>query len=89
MLPDRASLFVAGAAANKDDLAFWDSVYGFDFKCIKKLAMIEPLVDCVDDKQICTTISKLISLDLKTVKKSDLVFEVPSLICLEVALFPP
>ncbi|KAK9801381.1 hypothetical protein WJX73_003246 [Symbiochloris irregularis] len=26
MLPDTASLFVAGAAANKDDLAFWDTV---------------------------------------------------------------
>lgn len=38
--------------------------------------MIEPLVDCVEDKQICTNVSRLITLDLNTVQKTDLVFEV-------------
>lgn len=54
-------------------------MYGFNFKCIKKLAMLEPLVDCVDDKQICTSVCKVLSFDLNTVQKSDLAFEVPTL----------
>lgn len=29
-------------------------MYGFDFSCIKALAMTEPLVDCVDPNQIAT-----------------------------------
>lgn len=30
----------------------WDDVYGFDMSCIKKLAMLEPLVDIVDAKNV-------------------------------------
>lgn len=29
-------------------------MYGFDFSCIKSLAMAEPLVDCVDPQQVAT-----------------------------------
>lgn len=32
----------------------WNSVYGFDMSCIKKQAMMEPLVDTVDQNQIVT-----------------------------------
>lgn len=32
----------------------WNNVYGFDMSCIKKQAMMEPLVDTVDQKQIVT-----------------------------------
>lgn len=38
-----------------DKIEYWDNVYGFDFKCIKSLAMTEPLVDCVDPQQVATT----------------------------------
>lgn len=34
--------------------AVWNSVYGFDMSCIKKQAMMEPLVDTVDQNQIVT-----------------------------------
>jgi hypothetical protein len=34
--------------------AVWDQVYGFDMSCIKKQAMVEPLVDVVDANQIVT-----------------------------------
>ena len=34
-----------------EKIDFWDSVYGFDMRCIKKLAMQEPLVDTVDPDQ--------------------------------------
>ena len=39
--------------------AVWNSVYGFDMSCIKKKAMMEPLVDTVDQNQIVTD-SKLL-----------------------------
>jgi hypothetical protein len=32
----------------------WNNVYGFDMSCIKKQAMMEPLVDTVDANQIVT-----------------------------------
>lgn len=35
-------------------LAVWNNVYGFDMRCIKKQAMMEPLVDTVDANQIVT-----------------------------------
>ena len=34
--------------------AVWNNVYGFDMSCIKKQAMMEPLVDTVDANQIVT-----------------------------------
>ncbi len=33
----------------------WDDVYGFDYSCIKEIAMREPLVDCVDLKAVVTS----------------------------------
>lgn len=35
-------------------VSVWNNVYGFDMSCIKKQAMIEPLVDTVDQNQIVT-----------------------------------
>jgi len=32
----------------------WDNVYGFDFSCIKDIALREPLVDTVELKAIVT-----------------------------------
>ena len=32
----------------------WDRVYGFDFSCIKQLALREPLVDTVDARALVT-----------------------------------
>jgi len=32
----------------------WNNVYGFDMTCIRKQAMLEPLVDTVDQNQIVT-----------------------------------
>jgi hypothetical protein len=32
----------------------WDNVYGFDFSCIKDIALREPLVDTVELKAVVT-----------------------------------
>lgn len=35
-------------------LLVWDSVYGFDYSCIKDIALREPLVDTVELKAVVT-----------------------------------
>lgn len=35
-------------------ISVWNNVYGFDMSCIKKQAIMEPLVDTVDQNQIVT-----------------------------------
>ena len=35
-------------------ISVWNNVYGFDMSCIKKQAIMEPLVDTVDQNQIAT-----------------------------------
>ena len=35
-------------------LLVWDNVYGFDYSCIKDIALREPLVDTVDLKAVVT-----------------------------------
>ena len=32
----------------------WDNVYGFDYSCIKDIALREPLVDTVEMKAVVT-----------------------------------
>ena len=39
------------AGRRHEKIDFWDNVYGFDMRCIKALAMQEPLVDTVDPDQ--------------------------------------
>jgi hypothetical protein len=36
------------------DAIVWDNVYGFDFSCIKDIALREPLVDTVELKAVAT-----------------------------------
>ena len=56
---------------------FWDSVYGFDMSCIKKIALTEPLVDTVEAQQIATRVCSFKSIDMSTCTKDDLAFSVP------------
>ncbi|XP_059361021.1 protein arginine N-methyltransferase 8-B-like isoform X3 [Carassius carassius] len=57
MFPDRATLYVVAIEDRqyKDfKIHWWDNVYGFDMTCIRNVAMMEPLVDIVDPKQVVT-----------------------------------
>jgi len=49
-------------------------VYGFDMSPIRKLAMLEPLVDVVDPDQLVSGDTELIRFDLHKVTKADLDF---------------
>jgi hypothetical protein len=41
---------------------------------MKDLAMVEPIVDVVDEKQVMCTAHPLLTIDLKTCTKADLNF---------------
>eukprot|EP00611_Tribonema_gayanum_P024535 TRINITY_DN5444_c0_g3_i2.p2 TRINITY_DN5444_c0_g3~~TRINITY_DN5444_c0_g3_i2.p2 ORF type:complete len:369 (+),score=130.68 TRINITY_DN5444_c0_g3_i2:192-1298(+) len=77
LLPDRASLKIAAIEDEQyraEKIDFWDSVYGFDMKVIKEIALTEPLVDVVDPKTVLSNESAILDLDLSTCTKADLAF---------------
>ncbi len=60
----------------KDEkIGFWDDVYGFNYSCIKDIALREPLVDTVDIKSVVCDPYPIKQLDLLTVTKEELAFE--------------
>ena len=69
MMPDKTTMYVTAIEDREyknNKIHWWDNVYGFNMKRIKKIAASEPLVDTVDKNQICTTHSKLLDFDLYT-----------------------
>lgn len=38
----------------ENSIIVWDNVYGFDYSCIKDIALREPLVDTVELKAVVT-----------------------------------
>jgi len=80
IFPDRATMYIAAIEDQdyKDEkINFWENVYGFDFSCIKDIALREPLVDTVELKTVATDPCVLKSIDLRTAKKEDLTFTAP------------
>ena len=59
----------------QEKIEFWDNVYGFNMKAIKKIALQEPLVDAVNADQINTSTCQLISIDINTMSKEDIPFK--------------
>ncbi|XP_072996490.1 probable protein arginine N-methyltransferase 1 isoform X2 [Typha latifolia] len=80
VLPDKASLYLTAiedAEYKEDKIEFWNDVYGFDMGCIKKQALIEPLVDTVDQKQIVTNCQLLKMMDISKMDPGDASFTAP------------
>jgi len=80
IMPDIANMYVMAIEDTdyrQDKIQFWDNVYGFDFSCIKELALTEPLVDNVPTDGIITHPVRLFNIDLYTVTKEELDFERP------------
>jgi len=78
MMPDVATLYVSAIEDQeyKDEkIGFWDDVYGFDYSCIKDIALREPLVDTVELRSVVCDPAKVLHLDLMTCKKEDLTFK--------------
>ncbi|KAK0552121.1 Nuclear SAM-dependent mono-and asymmetric methyltransferase [Tilletia horrida] len=77
LFPDKATLFLSAIEDEEyknEKIGFWDDVYGFDYSCIKEVALREPLVDTVDVKSVVCDPHPIKHLDLMTVKKEDLAF---------------
>ncbi|KAE7998586.1 hypothetical protein FH972_003117 [Carpinus fangiana] len=80
VLPDKTSLYLTAIedAEYKDDkIEFWNNVYGFDMSCIKKQALMEPLVDTVDQNQIVTNCELLKIMDISKMAPGDASFTAP------------
>ncbi|ORX39988.1 S-adenosyl-L-methionine-dependent methyltransferase [Kockovaella imperatae] len=80
LFPDKASIFLAAIedeAYKEEKINFWDDVYGFDYSCIKDIALKEPLVDCVELNSVATQPCAIKHIDIRTAKKEDLTFKVP------------
>ncbi|ETO36231.1 hypothetical protein RFI_00831 [Reticulomyxa filosa] len=77
IMPDQSNLFLCAIEDGdyKDEkIGFWDNVYGFKMTSLKEEAVKEPLVDVVNNKAVVTDVAKILSIDLYTVKVSDLNF---------------
>ncbi|POY72204.1 putative Methyltransferase [Rhodotorula taiwanensis] len=77
MFPDEATMYLAAIEDQeyKDEkIGFWDDVYGFDYSCIKEIALREPLVDTVELRSVVSNPCKLATFDLLKVTKEDLTF---------------
>ncbi|ORY27214.1 protein arginine n-methyltransferase [Naematelia encephala] len=80
LFPDKATIFLAAIEDQdykEEKINYWDDVYGFDYSCIKDIALKEPLVDCVELKSVVSHPCAIKHIDIKTVQKEDLIFKVP------------
>ena len=78
VFPDRAVMKICAIEDGdyrKEKIDFWDNVYGFDMKCIKQTALLEPLVDTVENDAVITNQSELYNIDIRTVKVEELAFK--------------
>ncbi|KAG8778640.1 hypothetical protein FRC15_010647 [Serendipita sp. 397] len=80
MFPDKASIYIAAIEDQEykeEKINFWDNVYGFDYSCLKEVALREPLVDTVDIKAVVTDPYLLKEINVMTVTKEELAFKAP------------
>lgn len=77
ILPDKCTMHIAGIedAQYKDEkIHYWEDVYGFDYSPFIKVAMVEPLVDTVDNNSLITTPHQFFEFDINTVTAEELAF---------------
>ena len=60
------SLLMNYESFQEEKIHWWDDVYQFDMSCIKNVALVEPLVDVVDPKQVNCTHAKLKTFNIET-----------------------
>ncbi|CAF0724480.1 unnamed protein product [Didymodactylos carnosus] len=78
IFPDKCNLYLCAIedrSYRDEKINWWYNVYGFDMSAIREVAIKEPLVDCVDNRQVVTSHCLLKEFDLHTVKIEDLSFE--------------
>ncbi|KAJ4893445.1 putative protein arginine N-methyltransferase 3 [Raphanus sativus] len=78
ILPDTATMFVAGFGKGATSLPFWEDVYGFDMSSIGKEILEDtarvPIVDVVEERHLVTLPALLQTFDLATMKPDEVDF---------------
>lgn len=78
ILPDTATMFVAGFGRGVTSVPFWENVYGFDMSCIGNELIEEaarlPIIDVVDSSHIMTNTAVLQSFDLAKMTPDEMDF---------------
>uniref|UniRef100_T1IQ17 type I protein arginine methyltransferase n=1 Tax=Strigamia maritima TaxID=126957 RepID=T1IQ17_STRMM len=77
ILPNRCTLNIAGIDDTKkhdEIVGFWNDVYGFKMSCMKKEAIKEASIECVDANTIVTSISTIADVDIRTCSTDALEF---------------
>ncbi|KAK6228595.1 ZN622/Rei1/Reh1 [Theobroma cacao] len=78
ILPDTATIFVAGFGKGGTSLPFWENVYGFNMSSIGKEVVEDaakfPIVDVVNHHDLVTNAALLQSFDLATMKPEEVDF---------------
>ncbi|XP_015894716.3 probable protein arginine N-methyltransferase 3 [Ziziphus jujuba] len=78
ILPDTATIFVAGFGKGGTSLPFWENVYGFNMSSVGKELVEDaariPIVDVVDDHDLVTSAAVLQTFDLVTMTPDEMDF---------------
>ncbi|KAI3448769.1 hypothetical protein Pfo_005434 [Paulownia fortunei] len=78
ILPDRATMFVAGFGRGATSIPFWENVYGFNMSCIGQEVVEDaarvPIIDVIDSCNIVTTTKVLQTFDLVTMQPKQMDF---------------
>ncbi|RWR79740.1 Protein arginine N-methyltransferase [Cinnamomum micranthum f. kanehirae] len=78
ILPDIATIFVAGFGRGGTSIPFWENVYGFDMSCVGKEVVEDaaqlPIVDVIDSRDIVTNSVSLQTFDLATMTPDEVDF---------------
>uniref|UniRef100_A0A1B6DQB8 type I protein arginine methyltransferase n=1 Tax=Clastoptera arizonana TaxID=38151 RepID=A0A1B6DQB8_9HEMI len=77
LFPDRTALYITAIEDEEyknDRFNWWGNVYGYNMEVVRKVALMEPMVDGIDSNKVVTTAHRLINIDLYKVKEEDLSF---------------
>ncbi|PIN08352.1 Protein arginine N-methyltransferase PRMT1 [Handroanthus impetiginosus] len=78
ILPDTATMFVAGFGRGATSIPFWENVYGFNMSCIGQEVVGDaarfPIIDVIDSCNIVTTSKVLQAFDLVTMQPKQMDF---------------
>ena len=80
LFPNKGQLYLCAIEDGEyksTKIDFWDNVYGFKMSCIKEQALLEPLVDTVEDQAIISDSDCIFDLNIETVEPEDLDFTSP------------
>eukprot|EP00128_Syssomonas_multiformis_P004636 Colp12_sorted_trinity150504_noHs@31719 len=77
VFPDKAGMYIVAISKASASPSFWDNVYGFDMKAMKKLVQVEANVEVVPADVVISTSYLFKEIDITTTSVPDLAFVQP------------